>query len=38
MCRAQEKLIIINQAYNDVLSIKVNRELYDQLVRYREVD
>ncbi|XP_019852579.1 PREDICTED: uncharacterized protein LOC109582354 isoform X1 [Amphimedon queenslandica] len=34
--KAQERLIIINQAYSDVLSNKTNRELYDQLVRYRE--
>ena len=36
-CRVQEKLVVINQGFNDVLRHSVNRELYDQLVRYREV-
>ena len=34
---AQERLILVNQAFTDVLHNEANRQLYDQLCKFREV-
>ena len=36
-CRAQEQLVIVNQAYSDVLRNESTRHLYDQLCKFRQV-
>lgn len=35
--RAQQQLMVINQAFTDVLRQDSSRQMYDQLCRFREV-
>ena len=35
--RASERLVIVNQAFHDVLNKEEPKKLYDQMCRFREV-
>lgn len=35
--RAQAQLVLVNQAYSDVLKTDSTRQLYDQLCKFRQV-